>query len=201
MKEKVCCRCGVKKDLYQFSKRKGVKGGLGVLSYCKECVRIMSREASKTKNGVVNGMFFNQKSKSKNKGWAPPSYTLRELKNWVFSQDVFHELYDVWVCSGYDILKCPSGDRLDDYKPYSFDNLRIVSWEENKNRYIKDKKNGINTKDCTPILQFNLEGVFVSRYYSIAQAARVNNMLKSGIAHCCNGDFDTYKGYVWRHDI
>jgi len=67
----------------------------------------------------------------KKRGHLNPTYSLNELRDWLFSQDEFHKIYDEWVESGYDRWKRPSCDRLDDYKPYSLDNMRIVSWRDN----------------------------------------------------------------------
>ena len=38
-------------------------------------------------------------------------------------------------------------DRLNDYKGYSFDNIQLMTWQENKDKGHRDCLNGINNKE------------------------------------------------------
>ena len=51
----------------------------------------------KTKQGVVNAMYYAQRNMSKGRGHQPPNYTKEELTIWCFSQPIFHDLYNGWV--------------------------------------------------------------------------------------------------------
>lgn len=59
-----------------------------------------------------------------------PSYTLQELKDWVFVHG-YQALFDAWAGSGFKRMCAPSVDRLDSSKSYTFDNIRLVPWQEN----------------------------------------------------------------------
>ena len=43
-------------------------------------------------------------------------------------------------------MLAPSIDRKDDYKPYTFDNIQLTTWQQNKAKGHEDCKNGINNK-------------------------------------------------------
>jgi hypothetical protein len=91
-------------------------------------------------------MYYNQKKNAKARNYALPNYSMVELREWVYSQPNFNELYDNWVKSGFDKNLSPSCDRLDDYKPYSFDNLQIVTWKQNLKNEWNRRKKGENAK-------------------------------------------------------
>ena len=108
-----------------------------------------------------------------------PSYTLNELREWAYSHTEFHVLFDQWKASGYQKMAVPSFDRLNDYKPYTFDNLRIVTWKINKKRYYQDVKNGINTKQCTPIIA--IKDSIEIEFYSQHHAAKILKLSQGNI--------------------
>jgi len=152
----------------------------------------------KTKKGIVTVIYNSQKQSSKRRGHPMPSYTLKELRQWMYSQKEFHELYDQWKASGYDRWLKPSCDRLDDYKPYTLDNLRVVTWKDNNRRSHRDMKNGVNNKQSKTVLQFTLNGEFVAEYYSMHNAERLTGILEGGISNVCRGVRKTAGGFIWK---
>lgn len=154
------------------------------------------KKYTRTKNGVASVSYRNQKASSKRRGHKPPNYTLEELKLWMFSNPSFDTMYNKWVDSGYDKYLKPSCDRLNDYLPYTFDNMRLVTWGENNKKYNSDKKNGINTKNCSSVIRISECGE-EKRYYSISEASRDNGISKSGISLCCKGLLKSSGGFVW----
>lgn len=115
------------------------------------------------------------------------------------SQINFDALYLNWINSGYDKWKKPSCDRIDDYKGYSFDNIRLVTWQDNKDKTHEDMKNGINNKQSQSVLQFNLNGEYISKYHSQCNAERITGASQSGISACCNGLNETAGGFKWSY--
>ena len=151
----------------------------------------------KTKKGIVTVIYNSQKQSSKRRGHPMPSYTLKELRQWMYSQKEFHELYDQWKASGYDRWLKPSCDRLDDYKPYTLDNLQVVAWKDNFSRSHKDRLNGVNNKASKSVLQFTLDGEFVAEHYSLHNAERQTGVSFKSISKVCNGEYSYAGGYVW----
>lgn len=152
----------------------------------------------KTKKGLICVIYNNEKIRSKNKGWPAPEYDLITLRRWLLSQDTFHILYDQWVDSGYDLDLKPSIDRLDNYKPYSLDNIQIVTWKDNNERGTNDQVIGINTKNCDAVMQLDREGNIIKEFHSIRSAGRETGIDSGNINLVCNGKRLTAGGYKWK---
>lgn len=108
-------------------------------------------------------------------------------------------MFGNWVASGFDSKLKPSGDRLDDYRPYSFDNLRLVTWGENENKACHDIRNGINNKKSKACIQISLDGEVLAEYFSLREAARVTGSDSAGIAACCKGKQKKHNGFIWKY--
>ena len=194
--EKRCIKCGEIKPLSSFYKDKGKKDGY--MNICKSCASEYSERYYKTKKGVVTAIYRDQRSSSKKRKHPMPNYSNKELREWLFSQKRFHELYDTWEASGYINDLRPSCDRIDDYQPYTLDNLRIVTWRDNMYRHYEDVKNGLNNKRSKAVLQFTLDGEFVAEYYSQAEAGRRVKINPKHISSVCIGKRKTTGGFIWK---
>ena len=126
-----------------------------------------------------------------------PNYSIDELIVWAMSSAVFHRLYYEWKKSNYDKWLKPSFDRLDDYKPYSFDNLQIVTWRDNDGKFKHDIKYGINNKQNKAVAQCLISGEMLAKYYSLRSAERLTGIPHGDISNCCNGKNKSAGGYVW----
>lgn len=63
------------------------------------------------------------------------------------------------------------------------------------------KKLSIETKikQSKAVLQYDLDGNFISEYYSIIEASRVVGGSHSNISKCCNGKYKSSVGYIWKY--
>ena len=190
-KEKECTMCGIPKVFSEFSPNKANKDGLS--SWCKECNNQEKKAYHHTKKGLISTIFNTQQRSSKHRNHPQPTYTLIELREWAFSQKIFHELYDNWKASEFKKDLVPSFDRLDDYKGYSLDRLRIVTFRENYMRYCQDAINGINNKRATAIIAIK-NGV-ETEFYSQYQAARKLGLHVSSINRVLKGKLNHTGGY------
>lgn len=163
------------------------------------CAIKATNEYFKTKQGLTVSIYTAQRCNSKNRGYSPPAYNLSQLRDWIFSKEKFHTLYDEWVNSDYDKSKRPSVDRLDDYKEYSLDNIRVVTWKENYKKSHSDKINGINKKGLRPVSQYSIDGNFIDEFYSAAQASRETGVCRPNITKCCSGERRWAGGFVWKY--
>ena len=197
MKEKKCSKCGELKELGAFNKNKALTDGL--TSHCKSCAIIIAHKYRHTKKGLVTKIYGHQKDCSKKREMNLPSYSKQELTSWLFSQDLFHELYDDWKASGYKKAVVPSVNRLDDYKSYTLDNINLMTWQENKERGRNDRLNGVNNKASKAVLQFSIGGEFIKEYHSISQATRELRNRCNHICECCKGILNSSGGYKWQY--
>jgi len=187
MESKKCTKCGKIKTIDMFSKHSGCI--YGVSSECKECEAKRKVRNKRTKKGLIKDIYLSQRSNAKSRGMAVPTYTKDELIEWMYSQRVFHELYDNWKASNYDKQLRPSCDRLDNLKSYTLDNLRVVTWRENMNQVHEDQKAGIDMRMNTPVVEVDDDGFIIGRiYHSIRFAERELGFPNDSIGKVCRGE-------------
>ena len=185
MKEKKCTKCGDVKSVDKFCPSNQNKDGIN--SWCKSCANEHHKSYSKTKKGLIPKIYSGQLSNSRRRGHVNPSYTLNQLREWAFSQPIFHKLFNKWVESDYQKTTIPSFDRLDDYKPYSLDNIQITTWAENDKKGRADMKNGINNKQSKSVVGTNKGTGEKIEFPSQNIAARTLCIHNQHISMCCNG--------------
>jgi hypothetical protein len=195
--EKKCSKCKIIKSFNLFHKNSLEKSGRQ--AYCKKCVYENLKQKSRTKKGLLFAIYFTQVSSSKYRGHDLPKYSKECLVNWALSQDKFYDLYNEWVISGYPKEKTPSVDRLDDSKGYSFDNIQIVDWKTNRQKFCDNVKKGIDTRMCKTVNQYTIEGKFIKQFYSLRQAERETKINNSHISAVCRGVQKTAGGFIWKY--
>lgn len=151
-------------------------------SYSGECLAMCDM-----KEIIVKNIYKKQKKISKNCDNKSPSYTLKEFCTWIFSQPSFYELYDMWVASGLKPKFIPHCHKIDNSKPYTINNIMLAKIENFDNEKSK------------PILRYAIDGVFIDKFDSCAQAVRVLG-IDTGISKCCKGKKKSAGGYVWRYE-
>ena len=195
MTSKNCTKCSNLKPLFEFGKRKHGLNGLN--SACKECSREKYISQRRTRIGKLTSIYHSQIKSSIKRGYKLPNYSITQFQEWALSSKKYNELYDNWVKSKYEKKLAPSPDRIDDYKPYTFDNLQWMTWGNNDNKGKHDMKNGINRKRLKAVVQLTLSGDFVAKFYSAIQAGRETGFKHIGC--CCNGIRKTAGGFKWEY--
>lgn len=198
METKICIECGKKKLSSEFSKDKTRKCGLYPI--CKSCRKDYKKEYHHSKLGLSAIIYGGQVERSKSKKWKFPTYNLQEFRIWLFSQDWFHVLYKAWIKSGYKKTLTPSCHRLDDYKPYTLDNLQVISWGKHNTKSHADRKNGINNKASKAVIGIHKITGEVVEFYSMMEAQRQTGIHYSNISKCCIGhkNYSHAGGYKWK---
>lgn len=194
---KKCKDCGILKESSDF---------YGVQNECKECtkkrVRANSKKVGKaydfSEKGVFRVIYKTQKRNQKIRGHGELPYSKSDLVLWA-KRNGFDKLFKEWVDSGFSKDKKPSIDRIDDNLGYSFSNIRLVTWLENRKHQYDDITNGNGTagRRCKRLLKLNRSGEVVCEYVSYNSAARdmgysIEYQIKTGAA-CRNGFFWAYK--------
>lgn len=197
-KEKlVCKKCFLEKEIKNFTNNSKYKSGKH--PYCKSCNNTIVENYRKTKKGLCFYIYHLQCRHSKKRGHSLPKYTKEELKEWIFSQDNFNSLYDSWKKSEYNKDLKPSIDRIDDYKGYSFDNIRLMTWKQNNINSHNATKHGINNKRNKAVRQKSLEGITIKDFPSQNIASRDTGVNQSDISSVCRGKRKTAGGFKWEY--
>lgn len=194
---KKCKDCGIKKSLDMF---------YGVQNECKDCTKNrvkLNREKVGTKydfseKGVFRVIYKTQKRHQKLRGHGEMPYTKSELIGWC-KENGFNTLFNEWVKSGHKKAMKPSVDRIDDFKGYSFDNIRLGTWQDNRNHQASDIRMGIGTggKRCKSVLKLDCDMKVICEYVSFQSTCRdtgysVEYQIKKGVK-CRNGFYWKYK--------
>lgn len=197
-----CVKCNEIKEEKEFYFEKTKKSGYS--SWCKDCHKKENKKKYKTKDGVIKTIFASQISSSYRRCHKKPSYTIDELSEWLYSNG-FNSLYDNWVKNDFKKDFKPSVDRLDDFKPYTFNNIRLVTWKDNREKQYKDFRENILPNigyfglGHQPVAALNNDGSVFKKFISMAEAARYFNLKShSTISSCCNGRIEKAAGYKWR---
>ena len=185
---KECKKCLHFKSRDKFAKDKNRKDGL--FCYCKKCSLVLAKSYSRTKDGVVTIIYASQKNSSKKRIHERPSYTKQELKNWLYSKELFHKLFNDWEDSDFKKNLKPSVDRIDDDIGYTMENIQLTTWEENNTKGTISSYKRVH--------QFDLEGNFITSYRSMTTASIATNTEISKISLCCNGYRKKTNGFRWK---
>ena len=196
-KTKICVKCLNKKYICEFWKRNDSKDWFR--AFCKCCRKTQQTEYIHTINWLLTSIYSSQKERSKLRWHNQPSYTKEELKKWILSQDNFHKLFEERKESWYEKNKIPSIDRLDDYKWYSFDNIQLITWEENNNKWHKDRKEWVNNKNSKAVIWTNIKTWEVTEYYSTKEASRVTSTHNWNLVACCKWNKNNAWWYIWKY--
>lgn len=193
-----CSKCLEFKPKNDFTRRLNRKSGRR--SSCRLCSNLVSNAYKKSKNGLIRGIFVQQKRSSKKRSHPLPSYSIDEFINWFYSQDNFEDLYQKWVNSDYNKNLTPSVDRIDDLKPYSLENIRLVTWSENLKKSHADKLNGVTGRDMKTVYQYDKDFKFINSYHSTSYAAKQLGTSQKTISYRCLKYPKMTCGFYWTYN-
>jgi hypothetical protein len=193
-----CSKCLELKSKNDFTIRLDRK--IGRHSSCRECANIATRRYKKSKEGLIRGMYIQEKRNSKQRKHNPPNYSLDEFRDWFYAQNNFEELYDEWVDSNYNKHLTPSVDRIDDLKPYTVENIRLVTWISNVKKSHTDKLNGVTGRDMKTVYKYDKDLNFIESYHSASYAAKQNNVSQTTISQRCLKYPKMYFGFYWTYN-
>jgi hypothetical protein len=163
---------------------------------------------NKILNAKIERIYLAQLTNSNKRKHLPPKYTKEELIEWVKKQPNFNTIFNNWINSNFSSEKSISIDRLDSTKGYSFDNIQLVTWLENRlnwkselKRLRKNKSKHLKKHFDTyhKVFQFDLNGNYVNEYESITKASFETNLNRSNILRSISTNL-LAGGYIWLDD-
>ena len=193
--QKKCSRCDKIKSISAFGNDKYGKDGKKYA--CRKCESEKCKLYTRTKSGLISRIYSDQRNACKRRKMSMPDYSKNILKEWLFSQDLFHDLYDKWATSGYKKDFIPSVDRKNDYISYTVSNIQLMAWKENHTKAMLDIRSGINNKKNKAVMQLDLGDNFIAEFHSMNIASRITGISVSCISLVCNGKQDSTCGFKW----
>lgn len=192
--KRFCKKCNSEKLLIDFPKNKNKF--LGHSHTCRVCTVSQIKDYYRTEQGLLKLIYNSQIRSSMYRKMEKPNYTFNQFVVWMYSNK-YKKIFKEWVDAGFIKNKKPSIDRLDDYKSYSLDNIRLVTWDDNFKKAISDKLSGKNKKQWKPVLQLDVSGNLIKSYDSIKQASIATGINQSNISNCCHGKkrYKTIRGF------
>lgn len=156
---------------------------------------------TKCKTNILTKIYYSQIQSSKRRGHKPPEYTKEEFINYFINNEEFNNVFNTFLESGCKNNLKPSIDRLDDFKHYSFDNIRACTIKENESKGHNDKRLGIGTqgKCCKKVLQYDLNGKLLAIFPSSAEASRQLGLFRQNINKVCKGQRKTSGNYIFKY--
>ncbi len=194
---KICTRCKKKKKLKEYGKNKRASDGLHY--QCKICRYEVTTEYKKTKKGLITVIYNNQCSHSKTRGHNPPTYSKKELQEWLYCQEQFHILYDNWKILDYQKDYVPSIDRLKDDIGYTMSNIQLLSWSENNKKALDQYRDKSNEDSLRPVLMLDERGLLKKRFRTILEASEITGVSTPTIRRWCE-DNSLHEEHLWCFD-
>lgn len=130
-------------------------------------------------------------------------FSKEEFSIWINQTNIL-QLLEQYKISNFDKNKCPSIDRIDDYKSYTFDNIQLLTWEENN---TKGRMSSKNKEQCSQmakyvwskkVAQMDKDYNIIAFFKSTHEVNRILGFDSSLIARACREN-KISKGYRWKY--
>ena len=204
---KKCFKCKEEKELSEFYKHKEMADGH--LNKCKECTKLDSKlneknistsrlSYDKTEKGVIRVLYKSMVQRSKSRNHPKPNFTKKEFKKWIYKNN-FLVMWESWSKHQCNKNLKPSINRKNDFKPYTFNNMELLTTKENRLHQNSDIRTGQSTsgKICKPVIQYK-NNIEIARYVSFNQARRI--MKYSMEKAIKSGKIDKH-GYSYKYEL
>lgn len=182
--KKKCSKCRIFKKLSDFGNDKLSKDNKQ--HYCKKC----NSERVKIfyKKFPWKRVYHDAKRRCDDKKFIQfKDYGGRGIKCLIAAEELKH----LWFRDKAYEMKRPSIDRIDNNGNYEFNNCRFI--ELSKNISLR------NINVCSkPILQHDLNGIFIREWKSAREIKRKLGFNQGNISSVCLGKYKQSYGFIWR---
>ncbi len=144
---------------------------------------------------LLTKIYERQKSSNVYRGHGDMPYTHDEFVLRYLNDTDLLRLFDLWKAGGCKKQDIPSFDRPDVSRGYSFDNIRVTTWSQNRE---KGKSEQFITQG-TSVYQIDSSGKIIREFISISQATKATGVSGSAIIKCCNNKGRLSGGFYWAY--
>ncbi len=149
----------------------------------------------KTPKGVLTNLYSKMGERNRKKGFGDLPFTLKELHDRYLRDTAYLKLFESWEASGFEKEKKPSFDRTNPTIGYSFQNMELKTWGENRAKADWEK----SFVYTTPVVMCDKNGVEIREFGSTKEASKMTGIPQSGITACCQGLYKQTHGYIFRY--
>ncbi len=110
---------------------------------CRNCEAKRSLEYRHSPRGFISQIYSGQKRRNLSRWNKPIGYSKKQLSNWLESQVEWSVMFSNWAKNDYKQEEAPSIDRVDCLKPYSLDNIQLMTWSDNKAKGHQERSSTI----------------------------------------------------------
>ena len=192
---KKCTVCHLDKPTTEFSTR--TRSPDGLTPNCKVCRAKEKKDSRMTEKGQLGVLWRSINTNTRNRGHTPITYSREDFIKFMYANG-FQKVFDAWKLSGFKTNEKPSVDRKDDYGSYSFPNMQVMTWRENRAKACKDRREGVTTKTSLGVDKFSLDEEYICSYPSIAIAARDIGLAYQSISGILGVPDRTAGGFKWQ---
>ncbi len=149
----------------------------------------------------INRMFSGVQARQRSKHASELDFTFTEFVLWLGTQS-FEELFSNYLLSGESKDLVPSVDRIDDRYGYSFDNMQLLTWSDNRCKRREQEKLAIVTQNGIwnrLVHQYTIDGIYIATYKTCRIAANTVDGNKDAISACAGGNRRHSAGYQWSY--
>lgn len=132
--------------------------------------------------------------RTRRKGLVKLTFSLEQFREWFEREQVGgRQVYNEWVMSSWKKEKRPSVDRVDPRCHYTFDNMQVITAQENRIKGDKEKELLWGNR----IKQMTLDGKLIAIYPSMKAAIKITGVNQGLLSMACNGQRKQTGGYKW----
>lgn len=165
----VCESCRVKKQKHKWENYKSLQDDLN----------------TKNKSDFLKNLYYAMDSRSCEKGFGRLPFTKEKFVSEYINHYDFVVLWDKYIEEDKPKELAPSVDRINPRLGYFFENMKFISWKENKEKGYKELK----MMKGVPIEVYELEtDELLMKFNSIQDAADYTNLPQSNIIKNLNGE-------------
>jgi hypothetical protein len=194
---KKCNKCNLVFVKSMFRKCKLVKSGLK--PYCASCSKKMYDNYRFSKRGVCMVMYHGMRGSSKKRGHALPKFSHKEFLEWAISNTNFNSIYTSWITGGMHKDDKPSIDRLSDDFGYLFENMQIITFKENREKYYNQVREGVSGHVSKSVI-VTFDNGDTREYHSSTEAANDLGLSQSAVSLKCRGKLPQTNGLIFKYN-